>query len=72
MLESASIFHSPLPNGTKIMHSKVIKWNINTYQICEKLIKAAELFLKLEVGDLSIIPTINILPDVPDVFKVKK
>ena len=48
VLESASIFHSPLPNGTKIMHSKVIKWNINTYQICEKLIKAAELFLKLE------------------------
>lgn len=72
VLESASISQRALPKETKIMHSKVIKWNINTYQICEKLIKAAELFLKLEVDDLSKIPTINILPDVPDIFKVKK
>jgi len=53
-----------LSNGSTITYSKVVKWDINVYQLCQKKICASRAFLKNEVkgNDFS---TIQIYPEIP-------
>lgn len=51
-----------LTDGTKIEHPSVVTWAINIRQLCQKIICAAEAFLKYEVDETTNIPTIQIQP----------
>lgn len=61
-----------MPDGTIGVIEKVITWDINVYQLCEKILWSAEAFLKNECPDATKIPTIQIYPEIPSIFIVKK
>ena len=49
-----------LSDGSKKVHPKVVVWNVNVRDLCEKIIWAAEAFLKKEVKDSKDAPTIQV------------
>lgn len=55
-------------NGKRIIHPKKIKWNINVYNLCQKIVWAAKAFLENDVKDLSTLPTIQIENETPEKF----
>ena len=49
-----------LDDGSKKVRPKVVVWNVNVRDLCEKIIWAAEAFLKKEVKDSKDVPTIQV------------
>lgn len=59
-----------LSDGTTKTYPKIVKWNINVHQLCQKIIWASEAFLKNEAKDKET-PTIQIYPELNPIWKVK-
>lgn len=59
-------------NGKRINHPKKIKWNINVYNLCQKIVLAAKAFLEKDVKDFSTVPTIQIENEIPEIFKTNR
>ena len=60
-----------MSDNSTISHPKVVTWDINVHQLCNKIIWASEVFLEKEAKDAIIIPTIQICSEMTEVFKVK-
>lgn len=61
-----------MTDGTVQYGKKIISWDINVYQLCKKIIWSAEAFLKNECTDTTKIPTIQVFPEIPTIFRVNK
>ena len=57
-----------LLNGEKRIYPKVRTWDINVYDLCKKIVRSADAFLKNEVDDLSKLPTIQYNIGIPSIF----
>lgn len=60
-----------MSDGSEVVGPEIIKWDVNVNDLCNKLIWSAEAFLRKEVTEDMDIPTIQIVPEIPDIFKVK-
>lgn len=61
-----------IDNGKGIIHPKKIKWNINVYNLCQKIVWAAKAFLENDVKNFSTLPTIQIENEIPEMFKINR
>ena len=57
-----------MADGTEFVKNRKRTLEVNVERLCNQLIWSAEAFLKKEVSDESLIPTIN-LGEIPEIFK---
>ncbi|MDY4787895.1 MAG: hypothetical protein SO253_01090 [Bacilli bacterium] len=61
-----------MADGSIIEGNKIRKLDVNVNDLCNKIILAAEAFLRNEIKDKTDIPTIQIIPEIPDIFKTNR
>lgn len=61
-----------MTDGSIIEGNKIRKLDVNVNDFCNKIIWAAEAFLRNEIKDKTDIPTIQIIPEIPDIFKTNR